>query len=121
MKTKLAIRDAISMGLFQAVRPRRFLSVATIAALLLIVNAAHLHAATHYVRLKNVRPGEVVVMRAGPGRAFKALSPLPYNTRHIWSYGCRQVGFEKWCRVRHLATWGWISGRYLANEKTRKI
>lgn len=99
----------------------RALAIGAAALVLLAADAAPLHAAAKYVRVTNVSPGKVTWMRAGPGTSFKRVKPLPYDTRHIWSYGCRRVAFQQWCQVRHLNVRGWVSGRYLVGERTRKI
>jgi len=99
----------------------RALMIGIAALVLFAADTAPLYAAAKYVRVANVSPGKVTWMRAGPGTSFKKVKPLPYNIRHIWSYGCRRVAFQQWCQVRHLGVRGWVAGRYLAEERTRKI
>lgn len=88
---------------------------------LLVGNASPSHAATKYFRVKNVPPGQIVWMRSGPAISFKRVSHLPYNARHILTYRCAKFETEEWCEVRQHGFRGWVSKRYLVEEKTRKV
>lgn len=69
-----------------------------------------------WVRVKNVRPKNVLWVRAGPSISFERIGFLQHNARHIRSFGCRRYGRSTWCRIRYRGTEGWVSKKYLAED-----
>ena len=73
-----------------------------------------------WFRVKDVRPGSVLWVRSGPAVSFKRIGLLPYNARHIRSFGCKKVGRGTWCRVLYRHTKGWVSKNYLKRDRKRR-
>lgn len=100
---------------------RHFLSGTMLLLMLPLASPSDASSNSGYVRVANVSPGDVVWLRSGPASTFKRVKPLPYNARHIRNYGCQAFETAKWCQVRYLGLLGWVSERYLIEEKTKKV
>lgn len=83
------------------------------------VNAAE--ASATYLRVKNVPQGNVVWIRSAPAYSSKRIGQLPYDARHVRSYGCQRLTIDRWCKVRYLGVRGWVSQRYLAVDRSKKV
>lgn len=80
----------------------------------------HAETGARYVKVKNLPPGRVLLIRVGPSRTFMAIGFLPHNARHIRNYGCKRLATGRWCELRYRGTRGWSSERYLAADRARR-
>lgn len=104
-----------------------FFAGASIIALSVIVSVssgvfdvAHASPSAHYVKVKNLSAGRILMIRSGPGRSFEPIGFLPSRARHIRNYGCKRLATGRWCELRYRGTRGWASGRYLVADKMRR-
>ncbi len=72
-----------------------------------------------YLRVVNLRPGNVLWLRAGPTVRSPRVGFLRYNDRFIRSYGCKTFRVT-WCEVIYRGTRGWASKLYLAEDTARQ-
>jgi uncharacterized protein YraI len=83
--------------------------------------------------VRNLAPHEVLNMRAQPDVAAPIVGTIPYGARGLANLGCRgaptlaewdkmserarrKAATQRWCRVRHLATEGWVRGTFLMED-----
>ena len=105
------------------------LTKATVTTLLVTVailcppsgDIAHAERTERYLKVTNLAPGRVLLLRSGPSRSFEPIGILPYGARHVRNYGCKNLATGNWCEVRYRGTRGWASKRYLAPDKGRRV
>lgn len=99
-----------------------YLCAALVAASLSIApsQSAHGQIASRFVKVDNLPRGQVLWIRSGPGRGFERVGLLPYNARRIRNYGCKRRATGYWCEIRYRGQHGWASGRFLAEDRTRR-
>lgn len=85
-----------------------------------IVDAAYASRSANYLRVKDLSPGRILLIRAGPARSFEAIGFLPFKARHIRNYGCKRFATGRWCELRYRGIRGWASERYLVEDKMRR-
>lgn len=81
---------------------------------------AQADAFARYLKVANLSPGRILLIRSGPIRSSEPIGILPYGARHIRSYGCKTLATGRWCEVRYRGTRGWASQRYLAPDRRRR-
>ncbi len=81
---------------------------------------AYAESVARYVRVKNLSPGRILLIRSGPGRSFEPIGFLPHTARHIRNYGCKNLATGRWCELRYRGTRGWANERYLMADKARR-
>lgn len=81
---------------------------------------AYAQGAAKYIKVKNLAPGRILLMRSGPGRSFEPIAFLPHNARHIRSFGCKNLATGRWCDLIYRGVRGWASQRYLTTDRRRR-
>jgi uncharacterized protein YraI len=74
-----------------------------------------------YVKVEGLPQGQVLWIRSGPGTHFRRIGLLRHNARHIRNHGCKQVPQGYWCEISYRGVRGWSSGRYLSNDRSRRV
>jgi uncharacterized protein YraI len=74
-----------------------------------------------YVKVEGLPQGQVLWVRSGPGTHFRRIGLLRHNARHVRNHGCKQVPRGYWCEISYRGLRGWSSGRYLANDRSRRV
>lgn len=97
-----------------------FLFVAMASVCRPSVDIAQADPVVRYVKVTNLSPGHILLIRSAPIRSSDPIGILPYSARHIRSYGCKTLATGSWCEVRYRGTRGWASKRYLAPDKRRR-
>lgn len=75
---------------------------------------------THFLKVDGLHHGMVLWIRAGPGKQYRRVGLLRFNARAIRSYGCKTLASGYWCEISYRGTRGWSSGRYLADDHSRR-
>jgi hypothetical protein len=100
---------------------------------LLTVTAARADGGPDHWAVRNLAPDEVLNMRAQPDIKAPVVGTIPYGARGLANLGCRgaptlaewdkmsararrKAATQRWCRVRHLATEGWVRGTFLMED-----
>jgi uncharacterized protein YraI len=74
-----------------------------------------------YVKVEGLLQGRILWIRSGPGTQFRRIGFLRHNARDVRNYGCKQVLRGYWCEIRYRGVRGWASGKYLANDRSRRV
>ncbi|MEZ5839033.1 MAG: caspase family protein [Hyphomicrobiales bacterium] len=71
----------------------------------------------------NVRPGDVLNVRSGPGPNYDVIGSIPADAAGIEARSCRSVAgsSDKWCIVQFGSVRGWASACCLADESGQTI
>lgn len=72
-----------------------------------------------YLRVVNLKPGNILWIRAEPTVRSPRVGFLRYNDRYIQSYGCKTFRVT-WCEVIYRGTRGWASKLYLTEDTARR-
>jgi len=88
-----------------------------------------------FYRVRGVRDGHALNLRAEPSTAVSLLARVPADATCLRNLGCRggltleefttlpeaekrkrALEHPRWCKVEYQGTTGWVAGRYLAED-----
>ena len=83
--------------------------------------ATHEKITARYVKVDGLPPGQVLWIRSGPGTQFRRIGLLRYNARRVRNLGCKELPQGYWCKITYRGVRGWSSGKYLSNDRSRRV
>ena len=83
-----------------------------------------------FYRVRDLHPGTILTIHAGPGASHKVLGWVPHNGVRLKNHGCRgglnivewekatpaqrkAARYRRWCKISYKGKSGWVNGGYL--------